>query len=193
MCCKSGPTGDHQANCLNRFMKTVRFAIIGGGLMGREFASASARFAHLPGMDVRPEIVAICSPDRASLRLVHRPFPDDPPESRRPPAVLANPEVDAVYCAVPHHLHEPIYCAAIEAGKHLMGEKPFGIDRPANQAIVACAVRHPELLVRCASEFPYFPAVQRLGRDDRERGIRPDDRGERRVSALERPRPRTSP
>ena len=28
--------------------------------MGREFASAAARWCHLPKMDVRPEIVAIC-------------------------------------------------------------------------------------------------------------------------------------
>ena len=34
-------------------MKTVRFGIIGCGLMGREFASAAARWAHLPQMQVR--------------------------------------------------------------------------------------------------------------------------------------------
>ena len=59
-------------------------------------------------------------------------------------ALLANPQVEAVYCAVPHHLHREVYCAAIAAGKHLMGEKPFGIDRPANDAILACAGRHPQ-------------------------------------------------
>lgn len=144
-------------------MKTVRFAIVGCGLMGREFASAVARFAHLPGMDVRPELVAICSPHRTS----HAWFTDHFPTIRQAAvdheAVLANRDVDAVYCAVPHHLHERIYCAAIEAGKHLMGEKPFGIDSPANQAILACAARHPQVLVRCSSEFPYFPAAQRIG------------------------------
>ena len=42
-------------------MKTIRFGIIGCGLMGREFASAAARWCHLPEMEVRPEIVAICN------------------------------------------------------------------------------------------------------------------------------------
>ena len=41
-------------------MKTIRFGIIGCGLMGREFASAAARWCHLLDMNVRPEIVAIC-------------------------------------------------------------------------------------------------------------------------------------
>ena len=41
-------------------MKRIRFGIIGCGLMGREFASAAARWCHLLDMDVRPEIVAVC-------------------------------------------------------------------------------------------------------------------------------------
>jgi len=41
-------------------MKTLRFGIIGCGMMGREFASAAARWFHLPEMNLRPEIVAIC-------------------------------------------------------------------------------------------------------------------------------------
>ena len=59
-------------------MKTVRFGIIGCGLMGREFASAVARWCHLPEMDVRPELVAICRANEKKVRLVHRQLPDDP-------------------------------------------------------------------------------------------------------------------
>ena len=77
--------------------------------------------------------------------------------------LLENEEVDAVYCAVPHHLHEEIYCAIISSGKHLMAEKPFGIDLAANRQIIRCIEEHPDVFVRCSSEFPYFPAVQRIG------------------------------
>ncbi len=50
-------------NCFKKpeIMKTVKFGIIGCGLMGREFASATARWCHLPVMDIRPELVAICN------------------------------------------------------------------------------------------------------------------------------------
>lgn len=143
-------------------MKKVRFGIIGGGLMGREFASAVARWGHLAEMDVRPELVALCDKN-AALHAWYRDnfatisqFTDDYT------ALLANPDVDAVYVAVPHNLHQEIYCAAIRAGKHLMGEKPFGIDRAANDAIMACIKAHPQVLVRCSSESPFFPAMQRL-------------------------------
>ena len=144
-------------------MKRVRFGIIGCGLMGREFASAAARWAHLADMDSAPEIVAVCDANAELLSWYTENFPTIRQATPDYRALLANPAVEAVYCAVPHHLHREIYCAAIAAGKHLMGEKPFGIDRPANDAILACCAEHPKVFVRCSSEFPFFPAVQRIG------------------------------
>ncbi|MHC4678372.1 MAG: Gfo/Idh/MocA family protein [Planctomycetota bacterium] len=147
-------------------MKTLRFGIIGCGMMGREFASAAARWFHLPGMRVRPEIVAICRRDLSPGNIDW--FRDNIPTIKQITndfrELLDNPDVEAVYISVPHNLHQRFYCAALEAGKHLMGEKPFGIDKRANEAIVACAGRHTDLFVRCSSQFMFFPAVQRIGR-----------------------------
>jgi predicted dehydrogenase len=144
-------------------MKTVRFGIIGCGLMGEEFASTAARWCHLPDMDVRPEIVAICDQADARFTWYRNNFPTIKQFTADYKALIANPHVEAVYVALPHNFHREIYCAVIEAGKHLLGEKPFGIDRPACEAIVACAQKHPHLTVRCSSQSPFFPAVQRIG------------------------------
>ncbi len=145
-------------------MKTIRFGIIGAGLMGREFASAAARWAHLPEMDVRPQVVSVCDKSPGLLGWYCDNFPSVKQSTDDYREVLANPEVDAVYCAVPHHLHREVYCAVIEAQKHLLGEKPFGIDLAANAAIMECIERHPDVFVRCASQFPFFPALQEIGR-----------------------------
>ena len=145
-------------------MRALRFGVIGCGLMGREFASAAARWCHLADIGVRPEIVAACSPSEASRAWFETHVPTVTQCSDDYRELLANPEVEAVYIAVPHNLHAEFYIAAIEAGKHLFGEKPFGIDRDANSAISAALAARPELFVRCSSEFPFFPAVQRLGR-----------------------------
>ncbi len=145
-------------------MKTIRFGIIGCGLMGREFASAAARWCHLLDTALRPEIVAICDRNAALFGWYTDHFPAIQQTTDDYRALLANPHVDAVYCAVPHHLHEEIYCAIIRAGKHLLGEKPFGIDKAANDTILACAAEHSEVFVRGSSEFPFYPAVQRIGR-----------------------------
>ncbi len=115
-------------------------------------------------MDVRPEIVAACDVNPAMVEWFGRYLPACTQLTSDYREVLANPDVDAVYIAVPHNLHAETYRAAIEAGKHLMGEKPFGIDLAANEAILACVRDHPDLFVRCSSESPFFAAPQRIGR-----------------------------
>jgi predicted dehydrogenase len=142
--------------------RKVRFGIIGLGLMGREFASAIARWCHLLSDGPVPELVGICDSNPAShawftdafpgLRIVTKDYND----------LLSSPDIEAIYCAVPHNLHEKIYTDIIRAGKHFMGEKPFGIDKRANTAILAALAQKPGLFVRCSSEFPYFPAAQKL-------------------------------
>jgi predicted dehydrogenase len=143
-------------------MREVRFGLIGCGLMGREFASAAARWCHLLQPRARPQIVAVCSASAASLAWFKEHVPSSSQATQDYRELLANAKVDAVYVAVPHHLHREIYCAVIEAGKHLLGEKPFGMDRAANEAILAAVSRHPEVFVRCSSEFPFFPGPQKL-------------------------------
>ena len=144
-------------------MRTIRFGIVGCGLMGREFASASARWCHLLNTDARPEIVAVCNRSPAPLDWFRQHFPSVRQSSHDYRELLRNPAVEAVYVAVPHHLHEEICCAAIQAGKHLMVEKPVGIDLAANRVITECAAGHPKVFVRCASQFIFYPPAQRIG------------------------------
>src|SRR5688572_12066249 len=117
--------------------------------MGREFASAAARWAHLVDVGVRPELAVVCDVSPEVLAWYERlePAPRLVSDYRE---VLADESVEAVYCAVPHHLHEELYTACLRAGKHLLGEKPFGIDLAANEAINAELAAHPDLLVRCS-------------------------------------------
>lgn len=140
----------------------IRFGIIGCGLMGREFASAAARWSHLLDQDVVPRIVAICDTNTAafswfqeacgSIQLATQDYHD----------LLCSSEIDAIYCAVPHNLHEQLYVDIIESGKHLLGEKPFGIDLAANTHILAAVRVHPDVLVRCSSEFTFYPGAQKI-------------------------------
>jgi predicted dehydrogenase len=138
-------------------MRELRFGIIGLGLMGREFASLSARWFHLLEMNVKPVITAVCDTNEKAVKW----FTDNLPSINFTTAnyheLLARDDVDAVYCAVPHNLHQQFYTDIIKAGKHLLGEKPFGIDKVANDAINKVIAEHPNVLVRCSSEFPFFP------------------------------------
>src|SRR4051794_23451644 len=143
-------------------MRTIRFGIIGCGMMGREFASATARWCHLTQLSARPEIVAICNRSPGPFEWFRQNFPGINQFTNDYQALLANAEIDAVYIAVPHHLHREIFCAAIRAGKHFLGEKPFGIDLSANEAIQAELLLHPNVFARCTAQFSFYPAAQRL-------------------------------
>lgn len=137
----------------------VRVAVIGAGLMGREVASAFGRWFALLDCPVRPELVAVCDVHAASLDWF-RQVPTVKHFDLDHRVLLARPEIDVVYVAVPHHLHEPIYLDVLRAGKDLFAEKPFGIDLPAARRIRDEGKRLGRF-VRVSSEFPFLPGAQR--------------------------------
>ena len=143
-------------------MKTVKFGLVGCGLMAREFASAAARWCHFTQDIPRPEIVGICSVVPAEMEWFKKNFPDIKYCVSDYKELLDKDEIEAIYCAVPHNLHEQFYIDIIKSGKALLGEKPFGIDKKANDNILKAYHETPGAFVRCCSEFPYYPAMQTM-------------------------------
>lgn len=134
----------------------MKVGIIGGGLMGRETASALARgFALKDPLDAK--VVAVADPVEATRDWYKR-VPTVTQITADYQDLLKNQEVDVVYVAVPHHLHEQIYIDCLRAGKDMLAEKPFGIDLPACERIID---NIGDRFVRCSSEFPFYPIVQR--------------------------------
>ncbi len=140
----------------------VRFGIIGCGLMGREFAVASARWPAILDLDARPEIVGISDLNENLFKWYTDNFDSIKMVTTDYHELLKNDEIDFIYCAVPHNLHEQIYIDIIKSGKHLLGEKPFGIDLKANQHILDAIEENPDVFVRCSSEFPFYPGAHRI-------------------------------
>jgi predicted dehydrogenase len=87
-----------------------------------------ARRKVVPGMrlSTRSEVVAVASRDLASARAFAEqlaiPRAHDTYE-----ALLADPDVDAVYIPLPNHLHLEWTLAAARAGKHVLCEKPIAL------------------------------------------------------------------
>lgn len=137
----------------------VRVAVIGAGLMGREVASAFGRWFALLDCPVRPELVGVCDVNPAALDWF-RQVPTIRHFETDHRALLAHADIDVVYVAVPHHLHEALYLDVLRAGKDLLAEKPFGIDLAAARRIRDEAASLGRF-VRVSSEFPFLPGVQR--------------------------------
>jgi predicted dehydrogenase len=142
-------------------MKTLKLGIIGGGLMGRELASALGRWFALTDVPVQLHLTAVCDVQE-KVREWFKQVPTVTLLTADYHEMLRS-DIDIVYVAVPHHLHEGIYIDVLKAGKDLLAEKPFGIDLAAAEKIQRTA---DELgrFVRCSSEFPFLPGVQRAWR-----------------------------
>ena len=145
-----------------RAKRELRFGIIGLGLMGREFGSAAARWAHLLNLDFIPRITAICDTNEKLFEWWDDNFDGIKLRTTNYHDLLGSADVDAIYCAVPHNLHAAFYTDIVRAGKHMLGEKPFGIDAAANAQILEVINQHPDVVVACSSEFPFFPGAQRV-------------------------------
>ena len=138
---------------------STRIGIIGGGLMGREVASALSRWFVLENFPVQAELTAVCDLAEKQREWFRR-IPSVKLLTADYHELLASPDVDVVYVAVPHNMHETIYLDVLKAGKDLLAEKPFGIDLKAARAI-ADAAKSSGRFVRCSSEFPFLPGAQR--------------------------------
>jgi len=141
-------------------MKTINLGIIGGGLMGKEAASACARWFTLQNFEAQLVLTAVCDVNPAVLGW-YKAIPTVTVLTGDYKTMLADDSIDVVYVAVPHNLHEEIYMAVLASGKDLLAEKPFGIDLGAALRIEK-AVEESGRFVRCSSEFPFLPGAQRV-------------------------------
>ncbi|MFD2265550.1 Gfo/Idh/MocA family protein [Lacibacterium aquatile] len=64
--------------------------------------------------------------------------------------MLADPEIEAVYNPLPNHLHVPLTVQAMEAGKHVLCEKPIALTADEASALVAAQARTGKI---CAEAF----------------------------------------
>lgn len=71
---------------------------------------------------------------------------------------LGDPEVSHVVLALPHHLHAPLARFSLEAGKHVLVEKPFSIEVQEGREVVFMADHH-QRVVAPVSQHRFDPAL----------------------------------
>ncbi|KAB2850699.1 MAG: Gfo/Idh/MocA family oxidoreductase [Hyphomicrobiaceae bacterium] len=109
----------------------MAFAVAGYGAWGRFHAKSIAGAA-----DGR--LAAIVAPSEVNARAAKADYPDAV-IYRRWEEAIADPAIEAVAVAAPNHLHAPIAIAALNAGKHVLLEKPMANTLEDCDRIVASA------------------------------------------------------
>ncbi len=116
----------------------IRFGFLGAGQIAYPSAASIQRHPHatlVAAQDLHPgRLSELCEKERI-------PKAYDTAE-----ALLADPEVDAVYIAVPNRFHAPLAIRALEAGKHVILEKPFALSLAEAQAAAEAARKAGKVL-----------------------------------------------
>lgn len=128
------------------------------GILG---TASIARKAMLPALTAAEgcRVTAIASRDGARAQALARDF-EVPRHFASYEALLAAPEIDAVYIPLPNHLHVPLTLKALAAGKHVLCEKPLALSL-ADARRVAEAARRADRFVAEAFMTRHHPQWQR--------------------------------
>lgn len=115
---------------------SLRVALVGYGYAGKTFHAPLIR--SVPGL----ELATVASRD---ARKVHADLPDVSVVADVS-AALADPSIDIVVIASPNDTHAPLARAAMEAGKHVVVDKPFALDVTQARALADVAARTQRVL-----------------------------------------------
>ncbi len=106
------------------------------------------------------EVAAIASRDLAKAQQAAAQF-NIPTAYGSYEELLNDPAVDVIYNPMPNHLHVPWSIKALEAGKHVLCEKPIGLSSAEAQQLIEASKRHPRLKVMEAFMYRFHPQWQR--------------------------------
>jgi xylose dehydrogenase (NAD/NADP) len=127
----------------------LRIGVLGAANIAKQFCAALA-----PSQEVEVTAVASRRQDTADIFAREQNVPRALGSYE---ALLADPEIDAVYIPLPNSLHAEWAIRAAEAGKHILSEKPLAMTAAEAKAMFAAADRHKVFL---REAYPYMAQTQ---------------------------------
>ena len=136
-------------------MEKVKFGIVGIGNMGS---------VHVKYVDAisNARLSAVCDINPAAFDRIA-------PETREKikcftdvDTFLAEGDIDVVVVAVPHYSHPDIAIKAMNAGKHIIVEKPIAVHKAEAERLIAEAAKHPELIKSLMFNQRTIPAHRKI-------------------------------
>ncbi|WP_347331122.1 Gfo/Idh/MocA family protein [Marinimicrobium locisalis] len=118
-------------------MRKIRWGVLSTANIGRTKVIPAIQASE------HGEVVAVASRSETNARA----FADElgiPTAHGSYEALLNDPNIDAIYNPLPNHLHVPLTVQAMEAGKHVLCEKPISLNVDDLQALKKAAKAYPE-------------------------------------------------
>jgi len=134
-------------------MERIRTAVIGTGFMGRVHLEALRRIEHVDVVEV-----AATSADKARAAAEGYNVLNSTGDWQD---VMRDPSIDAVHVCTPNDSHFPIAKAALEAGKHVLCEKPLAMSSAQARELTELAAAKKLRNALCHN-LRFYPMVQQM-------------------------------
>ena len=142
-------------------MKALNVGLVGAGFMGK---AHSVAYSNMPKLfwpsPVMPVMKTICDiePSIAEDARVRFGFENCCTDWRD---IISNPDIDAVSICTPNDAHAEVAIAALEAGKHVLCEKPMSATMDDAKAMAAAAAKASKkgIISMCSYQYRRVPAL----------------------------------
>lgn len=131
-------------------MKKINWGILSTAKIGREKvipAMQRSNYCAIRAIASRDEAQAQAIAGQLKIPVVYGSYE----------ALLNDAAIDAVYIPLPNHLHVPWAIAALQAGKHVLCEKPIGLSSAEARQLLQAAKQKPQLKIMEAFMYRFHP------------------------------------
>lgn len=134
-------------------MKKVRWGILSTAKIGWEKvipAMQAGKLSEIMAIASRNKEQAQAVADRLNIPAAYGSYEE----------LLSDPEIDAIYIPLPNHLHVEWAIKSLEAGKHVLCEKPIALSFPEAKYLLEAAQQKPHLKIMEAFMYRFHPQWQ---------------------------------
>ena len=135
-------------------MNKIRWGILSTARIGVEKvipAMQRGNFTEVVAIASRTETKARAAADKLGIATAYGSYE----------ALLADPDIDAVYNPLPNDQHVPWSIKALEAGKHVLCEKPIGLSAAEGRTLADASAEHPTRKLMEAFMYRHHPQWQK--------------------------------
>ena len=136
-------------------MKRLRWGILGTATIAKNWIIPALRASDAN------ELTAIASRDLTAAQAFAQEW-HIPTAYGSYDALLADPDIDAIYNPLPNHLHVPLSIKALQAGKHVLCEKPMALNAQEARGLLEVAAQYPRLLAMEAFMYRFHPQWKKI-------------------------------
>lgn len=145
-------------------MKKVNIAVFGFGFMGKTYLHASKVlndfYPDIPNVKVKSLLLSAKKSDKDKKSIKERYNIDNVTTNIND--ILNDKSIDAIYIGTPNDLHYKHYKLAIESNKHVLCDKPLGLNQTETEEMLKISNKNERYISNIVFQYRFIPAISEI-------------------------------